>query len=189
MTSQGTTTPPKRIGLFGGSFDPPHVAHQLVCTLALSVGGVDEVWMAPCFHHAFDKPLTPFDDRMAMCRLAAEPFGGRVSVCDVERTLGGVSRTLATLEHLHQRHPDHAWVLVVGSDILAEAPRWHAWDRIADLADLYVVARSETTAADGILLPNVSSTDIRAGLRQGRELCGLVPGSVMAYIQAQNLYS
>lgn len=183
----GTST--QRIGLFGGSFDPPHVAHQLVCTLALSVGGMHEVWLVPCFRHAFDKELAPFSDRMAMCRLTADPFGSRVRVCDVERSMGGVSRTIVTLEHLRRLHPDHAWVLVVGADILDETSRWHAWDRICALADLYVVGRSPAAATDGVVLPDVSSTDIRARLRQGQDVVGLVPGLVADYIQSHGLYT
>lgn len=181
--------PAKRIGLFGGSFDPPHVAHQLVCTLALSVGGVHEVWLVPCFRHAFDKELASFADRVAMCRLAAEPFGSRVRVCDVEEELGGVSRTIVTLEHLQRQHPALSWVLVVGADILAETPRWYAWDRIQTLAGLYVVGRSPAESTDGIVLPDVSSTDIRELLRQGEVITGLVPDSVMTYIRSHDLYT
>jgi nicotinate-nucleotide adenylyltransferase len=179
---------PKRIGLFGGSFDPPHVAHQLVCTLALSVGGMHEVWLVPCFRHAFDKELASFADRMTMCRLAAEPFGERVCVCDVERELGGVSRTLVTLDRLQRRYPAHTWVLVMGADILEEAPRWYAWDHIQTLAELYVVGRSGQGAVGGVELPDVSSTDIRTRLRKGRGVEGLLPQAVLTYIQSHGLY-
>lgn len=178
----------KRIGLFGGSFNPPHVAHQLVCTLALSVGKVDEVWLVPCFQHAFDKALAPFEERLAMCGLAAEPFGQRVRVSDVERELGKVSRTVETLEHLRQRHPAHGWVLVVGADILAEADRWYAWDRIQSLAELYVVGRSGAESSQEIELPDVSSTDIRARLGRGESTAGLLPDSVHSYILERGLY-
>jgi len=179
----------KRIGLFGGSFDPPHVAHQLVCTLALSVGRMDEVWLVPCFRHAFDKELAPFDDRVAMCRLTAEPFAHRAQVCEVERALGDVSRTVVTLEHLQQQHPAHEWVLVVGADIQDETSRWYAWDRIQTLADLYVVGRSGAAVTDGIVLPDISSSDIRARLRQGQDVSGLLPGAVQDYIQTHTLYT
>jgi nicotinate-nucleotide adenylyltransferase len=187
-------TPPDtpRIGLFGGSFDPPHVAHQLVCTLALSVGRMDQVWLVPCFRHAFEKPLAPFEDRLAMCRLAAAPFGERVHVCDAERDLGGVSRTLVTLEHLIGLHPGHRWVLVVGADILEETPRWHAWDRIQELCELFVVGRAGVTTAPGapagVVLPDVSSTDIRARLREGRDVSGQIPGTVGDYLRSRGLY-
>ncbi len=180
--------PVKRIGLFGGSFNPPHVAHQLVCTLALSVGAMDEVWLVPCFHHAFDKELAPFDDRLAMCRFAAEPFGARVRVSDVERELGEVSRTVATLEHLIGVHPDHSWVLVVGADILGEVNRWYAWDRIQQLAELYVVGRSGAAATDEIELPDISSSDIRARLSRGEDPTSLLPGRVLTYIHSKKLY-
>lgn len=179
----------KRIGLFGGSFNPPHVAHQLVCTLALSVARVDEVWLMPCYRHAFDKELAPYADRVAMCRLAAEPFGPRVLVSEVERELGEVSRTLVTLEHLRKHHPDHGWVLVVGADILAEAERWYAWDRIQHLAELFVVGRQGGPDAPGVVLPDVSSSDIRARLARGEDGAPWVGLEVMRYIQSRGLYS
>lgn len=178
----------RRIGLFGGSFDPPHVAHQLVCTLALSVGEMHEVWLVPCFRHAFDKELAPFTDRLAMCRRTAAPFGSQVRVCDVEQELGEVSRTVVTLEHLQKLHPGNDWVLVVGADILAESSRWYAWDRIQTLADLYVVGRTGAEATDGVVLPDVSSTDIRARLGQGLGASGLVPATVLTYIRERGLY-
>ncbi len=178
----------RRIGVFGGSFDPPHVAHQLVCTLALSVGGVDQVWLVPCFRHAFDKRLAPFEDRLLMCRMAAEPFGSRALVSDVEQTIGGVSRTIVTLEHLREQRPEASWVIVLGSDILGEVERWQEWERIQELAELFVVGRAEAAGVTGVSLPNISSSEIRERLGRGEDVTGLVPGAVLAHIRSRGLY-
>ncbi|MFH1131294.1 MAG: nicotinate-nicotinamide nucleotide adenylyltransferase, partial [Pseudomonadota bacterium] len=92
---------PKRIALLGGSFNPPHVAHQMVCAWVLKANKVDQVWLVPCFQHAFGKPLIEFVHRMEMCRRIADSFAsGQVEVSDVEKEIGGKSRTLITLEHL-----------------------------------------------------------------------------------------
>ena len=68
-----------RVALFGGSFNPPHVAHQLAALYVLETAPVDELWFVPAFEHAFGKPLAPFDDRLAMCELAAAALGPRVA--------------------------------------------------------------------------------------------------------------
>ena len=180
--------PPQRIGLFGGSFNPPHVAHQLVCTLALSRGRVDEVWLMPCHQHAFVKELTDFDDRVVMCQRAAEPFGGRVKVTDVERVIGGVSRTVVTLEHLHRVSPEILWTLIVGSDILAEAHRWTAWERIQELATLFVVPRRGTGDGQSVALPDIASSTIRQRLSDTQPVGDLLPTGVLEYIQDRGLY-
>src|ERR1041384_419210 len=94
-----------RIALFGGSFNPPHVGHQLAALYVLETAAVDELWFVPAFRHPFDKPLADFEDRMTMCQRAAAALGPRVRVSDIERALGGPSRTLRTVQTLVQRHP------------------------------------------------------------------------------------
>ena len=97
---------PTAVGFFGGSFNPPHVAHVLsVTTLLRSVEGVDRVLVVPTYMHPFAKALAPFDDRVRMCELAMGWIPG-VEVSRVEETLGGESRTLRTIEHLASAHPD-----------------------------------------------------------------------------------
>jgi nicotinate-nucleotide adenylyltransferase len=112
-----------RVAFFGGSFNPPHVAHQLVALYALETAAVDELWMVPCLKHPFDKALAPFPQRLRMCELAAAALGPRARVSDIEGRLGGESRTLLTIKALRTEHPDCAFHLVVGADIEAELPR------------------------------------------------------------------
>ncbi|HEY6038658.1 MAG TPA: hypothetical protein VIV58_30455, partial [Kofleriaceae bacterium] len=76
-----------RIALFGGSFNPPHVAHQLVALYVLETQPVDELWFVPTFVHPFHKQLVPYEDRLAMCELAAAPLGPRVKVSRAEQEL------------------------------------------------------------------------------------------------------
>jgi nicotinate-nucleotide adenylyltransferase len=93
----------RTVGLFGGSFNPPHVAHAAAAARALQV--VDEVWFVPVFAHPSGKQLARYDDRVAMCELIAAELGPRVRVSRVEEEIGPCG-TLAVVEHLAAHHPD-----------------------------------------------------------------------------------
>jgi nicotinate-nucleotide adenylyltransferase len=177
--------------IFGGSFDPPHIAHVLAVTYVIATYDADEVLVVPCYRHPLGKELTPFEDRIAMCERAMA-WLPRTVVSRVEEQLGGESRTLRTLEHLRQENPDWRMRLVVGADILNEGKRWHAFDRIVELAPLLVLGRVgvETKGAPPPVLPEVSSTAIREAIRSGRmaSLVPLVPPPVLSYIETHRLY-
>jgi nicotinate-nucleotide adenylyltransferase len=179
------------VAVFGGSFNPPHVAHVLACALLLSVQQVDRVLVVPTFRHPFAKSLAPFEERLHMCKLAMG-WIPRVEVSRVEAKIGGESRTLRTLEHLATAHPDWVLRLVIGSDILAEAPRWFGFDEIAKRAPPLVLARAGVTVPDSgpALLPDVSSTQIRDLIerKQWRKLEYVLPRSVLAYVRQRGLY-
>lgn len=188
---------PVRVALFGGSFNPPHLAHQLACFLVLETEPVDALWMIPTFRHAFDKPLAPFEDRLEMCRRVARALGDRVRVLDIERELDQArSRTYDTLVELGLRYPDTAFRLVVGEDILAERHAWYRWDDVAALAPPIVLARAGANGAGEagaggmprIELPAVSSTEIRERVARGNGAVPLVSRSVMDYIAERGLY-
>jgi nicotinate-nucleotide adenylyltransferase len=176
---------------FGGSFDPPHVAHVLAIAYLLATEDVDQVLVVPCYRHPLAKELSPFEHRHAMCERAMS-WLPRTVVSRVEEELGGESRTLRTIEHLSARHPDWRMRLVVGADILLEGRRWQAFERIAELAPLVVLGRAGITAvgAPPPILPDVSSTRIRDSIRAGRmaEVDSLVPRAVLSYIDAHRLY-
>jgi nicotinate-nucleotide adenylyltransferase len=177
------------IALFGGSFNPPHIAHAMVGLAVLETQPVDRILVVPTYDHAFDKELAPFDDRLAMCRLAMATFGDRVEVSAVERDLGGESRTWRTLERLRADRPGASWRLVIGSDILAQTHQWQRWDEVAAIAPPIVFARAgHENGATGIVMPDLSSTDVRARLAAGVPAVPLVSRAVMDYIAGRGLY-
>jgi nicotinate-nucleotide adenylyltransferase len=181
-----------RVAVFGGSFNPPHVGHVLACALILSVEEVDRVLVVPTYVHPFAKPLAPFEDRATMCELAMA-WMPSVEVSRVEAELGGESRTLRTLETLARAHPDWALRLIIGADILAEAPRWFGFDAITKLAPPIVLGRAgaqDNRGAGPALLPEVSSTQVRAAVARGAwsDLEKLVPRAVLAHVRARGLY-
>jgi nicotinate-nucleotide adenylyltransferase len=189
----------RSVAIFGGSFNPPHTAHQLVALYVLETMPVDELWFVPTWKHPFAKHLADYEDRVAMCELAAAPLGPRASVSRIEeevaRAPGFVSsRTFDTMQAIAARHPGTQLHLVIGADILAETDKWYRWDDLVALAPPIVIGRSGHTPPPGALvseieMPAVSSTEVRARLARGETAVPLVPRSVMGYIAPRKLYS
>jgi nicotinate-nucleotide adenylyltransferase len=182
-----------RVALYGGSFNPPHVAHQMVALYVLETAPVDALWLVPACKHALGKPLAPFEDRLRMCELAAAALGARVRVSDIERAIGGESRSLRTVRRLQQEHPEHVFSLVIGADLVAEVPGWQGGDELQRTVPFIVVGRrgaggGSVPAADAVEMPAVSSTEIRDRLGSGKSVAGLVPRGVLDYIYGRHLY-
>ena len=182
------------VAYFGGSFNPPHVAHTLVALYVLETAPVDALWFVPAYEHAFGKPLAAFEDRLAMCQLAAAALGPRVVVSDVERTLGAPSRTLRTIRRLRELHPEHEFSLVIGADLLAEVATWFGGAELQSSVPFVVVGRAGTEgaaaqAAGPVTMPAVSSTAVRGAIAAGQPVEGLVPRAVLDYIYRQGLYT
>lgn len=189
------------VAVFGGSFNPPHIGHVLAAAYVLSVHAVDGVLVVPVFQHPFDKALAPFEQRLAMTRLAMSHLPA-VAVSDIERELGGESRTLHTIERLIESDQDRSLRLVIGSDVLADLPKWHRFDRIAELAPPIVLGRIGYPAPDidltkfgihapppGGVLPEVSSSEIRTALQRGDAAANhLLPATVRQFIADHGLY-
>jgi nicotinate-nucleotide adenylyltransferase len=183
-----------QVAFYGGSFNPPHVAHVLAAAYLRSVGAFERVLCVPVYSHAFDKQLVDYEHRVRMCELALDWLPG-VEVSRVEEQLETPSLTLRTLRRLHAEHPDWELRLVIGSDVLFESHKWHAFDEIARLAPPFVVGRVRFPHPDAPppVLPDVSSTRIRTlsaqdGANARRELEVYVPRSVLAYIREHSLY-
>ena len=182
------------LGVFGGSFDPPHVAHVMAAAYALSMGAFERLLVVPVYEHAFDKRLESFEHRVKMCQLAFEDLQ-RIEVSRLESELSRPSRTLNLLEALGRRYPGHALRLVVGADLLGEVQRWHRFDEVSRLAPLFVIGRSGSShSVPGVELPAVSSTRVRALFADASpaaraELELLVPRRALEYARAEGLYA
>lgn len=181
-----------RLAVFGGSFDPPHVAHVGAVQLALDSGEVDHVLVVPVFAHAFAKGLTPFDDRVAMVQ-ACFKHEPRVTVSRIEARLQQPNYTVATLTELQREHPNATLRLLVGADILGETDRWHAFERVVELAPLLTVGRQgiPSAGAPPAVLPDVSSSQIRQWIAQdsnAEDLVRLLPAGARQHISTRGLY-
>ncbi len=172
----------KTVAIYGGSFNPPHICHQIAVLYALESAACDEVWLVPVYRHAFGKESAPYDVRRELCMSLIEIFPKRARVCDVEKELGGTSRTVDTLEELKRRYPEIDFKLLMGSDIRSEAHKWKRFDRICELAEIIWIGRAGQSqeASDTIVLPDISSSEIRKRIKDGRSLEGLIPARVLA---------
>jgi nicotinate-nucleotide adenylyltransferase len=193
-----------RVALFGGSFNPPHAAHQLVALYVLETQPVDELWIVPTYVHPLEKKLASYEHRTGMCRLMAAPLGPRAIVSTIEEELAQrpgfrASRTLDLVTVLVDERGLEVR-LVVGSDILAETAKWYRWDEVVAKAPLIVLGREgaagEGAAAPtgsvvtGVQMPAISSTRIRGAFASGdpASAANLVPRSVYSYIVQHHLY-
>ncbi len=177
-----------RIGLFGGSFNPPHIGHGIAVYYLLESSPLEEIWLIPTHRHAFDKQLVGFDARVEMCSLLAKPFGGRVRVCTIEGERDEVSYTIDTVRELSRRYPDHHFEWIVGSDILRETAQWKEFDTLTALIPFRILSRPGFEGGSGVDMPAISSSEIRRRLARGDSLEGLVPTRVLEYIQHKGLY-
>ncbi len=177
-------------GVFGGSFDPPHLGHLLAGAMVLACHPELELLFVPSARHPLGKAMTPFAHRFAMCRrLSALLPGSHAS--RIEEKIGGMGRTLDTLHALKTWAPSAKLRLVIGQDVYAERHLWHRFDEVCRLAPPIVVGRLGAAEVDVPVtppIPDVSSTEIRDRLGQGLPVDHLVPASILAYIERHGLY-
>lgn len=189
----------RRVGVFGGSFNPPHVGHALLAHSILATEPLDELWIIPVLAHPFGKAAASFEHRLAMCRLAFGMLGDRVKVMDIERHLPTPSYTVQTLEALHAARPGIKPTLIIGSDILPELDRWEEPHRLPQLSQIVVVPRAgapdieardgfEMKVYRGFRLPRVSSTAVQKALSSGADVDGWLDKTVLDYIREHELY-
>lgn len=177
----------QRIGLFGGSFNPPHCGHVMIALWALMTGEFDRIMVVPTFKHAFGKDLLDFDDRLEMCRAAFMPIHSHVEVSPVERAIGH-SITADTVEYLRDAYAqlgiDAEFTVLIGSDIVADLPKWDKIDKLKELAEFMVLDRS-------LYAGGISSTKILGALITRNEfyLKQALPREVFNLIMEENWYS
>ena len=188
------------IGVFGGTFDPPHVGHLLLASDAREALRLDNLIFVPAATQPFKvntPPVASARDRLEMVRLAVAD-DANYTVDDTEIGRKGLSFTVDTLELLSRKHSGAELFLLLGEDTLAGIGGWRSPERIRELATLAVMRRSgsgpsETPIADGVTTVSarridVSSTEIRDRLRAGKSIKGFVPESVEQFIEARGLY-
>ena len=183
-----------RIGVFGGTFDPVHVGHLAIARAALEAVPLDRVLFVPARRSPLKDrgPFAGAADRLAMLETAVadEP---RFSVSRAELERDGPSYTVETLERLGG---EDELFLILGSDALADFPRWKDPERIARLATLLVADRpgAPVPAADAPVRMfdaprlDISSRELRARVARGRSLRYLVPEAAWRHIEARGLY-
>ena len=190
-----------RIGVFGGTFDPPHVGHLLLAADASESLRLDLLIFVPAGAQPFKvdtPPLASGADRLEMLRLAISG-DSKYAVDDAEIEREGLSYTVDTLEHLAGRHKGAELFFLLGQDALAGFRQWRKPERILELSTLAVMMRSaardigDWSKAERLIMlsarrVDVSSTEIRSRLREKKSIRGFVPESVERFIEARGLY-
>lgn len=185
-----------KLGIFGGTFDPPHLGHLVAAQDALLYLELDRVILVPAATppHKADRVITRGDIRLEMLR-AAVPNDTRFTIDDIELRRGGPSWTVDTLRTFHERWPEAELHLIMGMDQFVEFDTWREPDEIVRLARLAVLSRggAEAAATDTwIPVPvtriDITSTDIRERVAGGQPIRYLVPEAVERLIERLELY-
>ncbi len=186
-----------RVGIFGGTFDPPHLGHLIAAGDAHALLALDRVLWVPAAEppHKPGTGRTQPGLRMAMVQ-AAVVGDDRFQVDDVELRRPGPSYTVDTLREMHDRWPGADLVLLLGADALRDLPTWRAPEEITRLAGLAVLSRR----GDGVpgspfaALPvpvtriDISATEVRRRVQAGVPIRHLVPDAVLDIIARERLY-
>lgn len=181
----------RRIGIYGGTFDPIHNGHLHVITQLITRSLVDQLILIPAGSPWLREsaPLAPGLNRLAMCELALsdlpDSIGAQVEVSDVEINRSGPTYTIDTVLGLKKSHPDAALVLILGTDAHSLFDKWHRHEELAKLVEIVVVDRPEFPGASTLDIGalNVSATAVRSGQSE------LVPETVAIYIEENGLYA
>jgi nicotinate-nucleotide adenylyltransferase len=185
------------VGLFGGSFDPIHHGHLIVGRAVAETLGLDELRFMPAGEQPFKRGrhVASAGQRAAMVALAvAGESGLAVERCEVDRP--GPSYTVDTLRELRRREPGQDFTLVVGADATRELGQWREAEALPALARIVAVARPGAPRPDSTLVERVvevpavdlSATQIRRRVAEGRSIRYLVPDAVAAFIATHGLY-
>jgi nicotinate-nucleotide adenylyltransferase len=193
-----------RLGVFGGAFDPPHVAHVALAQAAIEQLQLDQLRIFPtgqAWHKA--QALTAPEHRLALAEVA---FGGlpRTVIDDRELRRSGPTYTIDTLRELKAEYPAAQLFLVMGEDQAISLTRWREWEAIVQLAIICVAGRPAAQAHAGLLPPGLpaqaelrllrlpsmteSATEVRGRVARGQGIAHLVPPGVASYIELHNLY-
>lgn len=180
------------IGVLGGTFDPPHVGHRIVALDVLEALDLERLIIVPAARPPHRSTVLGAEVRLALTRRA---FDGdpSIEVSDIEFEREGPSYTVDTLERLRAARPDGPLWLVIGTDQYERFETWHRPDRILELAQLAVMRRDGRSgrSAEGVPFRpvdvtrvDVSGTDIRQRLSEGRGIRYLVPEAIVADVRS-----
>ena len=195
----------KKVALYGGSFDPPHMGHVVTVKNLLNSGEVDEVWLVPTGDDRYDKlPTANATHRQKMVELVIENslknLAVRLETIQLEEVLKVGSQTINLIEWLAEKYPDHKFTFVVGADKIDELPSWVEFERLKKMISFFVVPRPGEEVPDEIpeyikiiqfpemLESEASSTKIRESLSLGDLVDDLIPLEINDYLKVNKIY-
>lgn len=189
-----------KIGLFFGSFNPVHTGHLIIANFILEYSELDRIWFVVSPHNPLKekKSLLNQQDRLHLVRLAIED-NPSFRASDIEFKLPQPSYTIDTLTYLREKHPKHSFSLIMGSDNLATINKWKNYEALLNQHVIYVYQREGSAHSQFHDYPKVnilttpmidiSATQIRKMLKEGKSVKYLVPDSVEEYLRTSAYYS
>ncbi len=175
---------------YGGSFNPPHIAHVLMVSALHAYCPKAQIWVAPTYQHAFNKSLMPFDLRFQMLQKAVGHIEN-VTISTIERDLHeSTSYTIDVVREILRRDPATEIWITVGADILETLPKWREYETLCKLARFMIFPREGYDNALALPiphLPEVSSSQIRMKMLQNEAISGLVPAVVCEMLEEWRL--
>ena len=188
-----------RIGVLGGTFNPVHIGHLILAQDALEKFGLDQVLFVPCANPPHKRPrrLAPAKHRLAMLK-AALKGDSRFAVSTVEIDRGGVSYSIDTIRQLRRAKPKARFYFIIGADTLPELRTWRSIRKISGLCTFVAMGRPGYAgrATRGFRarpfpghLIDISSSEIRQRVSEGKSIRHLVPAAVERYISHHGLYA
>jgi nicotinate-nucleotide adenylyltransferase len=188
-----------KTGLFFGSFNPVHAGHLMIASYMVEYTGLDQVWFVVSPHNPLKEKSTLLADhhRLYMVNLAIED-DPRFKSSNIEFNLPKPSYTIDTLTYLHEKYPKRVFIPIIGSDNLPSLHKWKNWEALTGLYNFFVYPRPGTEKSrfdehpsfhfmDAPLI-TVSSSFIRQGIREGKDLRYFLPEKVWKYVQEMNFY-
>jgi nicotinate-nucleotide adenylyltransferase len=188
-----------RIGILGGTFDPPHNGHLALASAAVSELKLSKVIFIPAGTppHKTAEDVSSENDRLAMLKLAVDD-DGRFEISEIELERDGPSFTIDTLTRLKADNPRQELFFLMGSDNVSEMKSWHKPEKILSLVRVVAAVRPGYSIRgkfahmiESFHMPSmdISSTAVREKVRSGESISGLVPRPVEEYIKSKGLYS
>ncbi|MGM8213904.1 nicotinate-nucleotide adenylyltransferase [Virgibacillus sp. W0430] len=185
----------KKIGIFGGTFDPPHLGHLIMAEEVKNALNLEEVWFIPTNEPPHkEKAMTRAADRLNMLRkaIAGNAFF-KINTVEIDRS--GVSYTVDTIRTLKKEYPTYAFYFIIGADMVEYLPKWKQIEELVQLVTFVGVRRSGYQIKTDyplievdVPLVTISSSFIRARLTKNKSVTYLIPSSVHTYIKERQLY-
>ncbi|GGH84880.1 nicotinate-nucleotide adenylyltransferase [Pullulanibacillus pueri] len=191
----------KRIGLFGGAFDPPHTGHLILAAEAAEAADLDEVWFLPSYipphlERKHSQRISSAQSRIDMVRLSIEGESKfRLSLVEYERE--GKSYTYDTVAILKEQYPDHVFYFIIGGDMVNDLPQWYKFEELKTSVNFLATKRAGVPLhpIEGMNIQyfdmpliEISSSMIRERYRTGKPWHYFLPVAVKNYIEENGLY-
>ena len=186
----------KKVCIFGGTFNPPHIGHLIMANEVYHALDIEEIRFMPNAKppHKESSNVVSGEQRLRMLELAIADFPYfKVESYEIEK--GGISYTYDTMAELQKREPDTHFSFLIGGDMIAYLDKWAKIDQLSKNVELIGVGRpgfiTETKYPVAMVeapLIDLSSTMLRNRIRDGKDVALLIPENVQAYIRQENLY-